>query len=117
VGVVIKADCPGCGVVRLGPQDLTVRVCSGDGSGAYTFGCAECGAAVSHAASRDVCELLVSAGVRQVEWHWPDELADRGSGPALTTDDLLDFHLLVQRDQDCDEAIGALIDGADRLTG
>jgi hypothetical protein len=117
VAVVIKADCPGCGVVRLGVRELTVRVCSDDGSGAYTFRCGECGAAVSHEAARGVCDLLVSAGVRRVEWRWPDELADRGGGPVLTTDDLLDFHLLLQRDEDWDDALGALIDGADRLTG
>jgi hypothetical protein len=104
-------------VVRLGAQDLTVRVCSDDGTGAYTFLCGECGAAVRHEANAGVCDLLVSAGVRRVEWRWPDELADRGSGPPLTTDDLLDFHLLVQRDQDWNEAVGALIDGADRFTG
>ena len=110
--MVIKADCPGCGVVRLGARDVTVRVCSDDGSGAYTFRCAECGAAVSHEAAPSVCDLLVSAGVRRVEWRWPDELADRGSGPVLTTDDLLDFHLLLQRDDAWDEAVGALIEAA-----
>ncbi len=104
-------------MVRLGVQDLTVRVCSDDGAGAYTFRCGGCGAAVSHEAADGVCELLVSAGVRRVEWHWPDELADHRSGPVLTTDDLLDFHLLLQRDDDWNEAVATLIDGADRLTG
>jgi hypothetical protein len=101
-------------VVRLGAQDLTVRVCSDDGSGAYTFSCTECGAGVSHEANQGVCDLLVSAGVQRVEWRWPDELADRGSGPPLTTDDLLDFHLLLQRDENWNEEVGALIDGAHR---
>ena len=100
MAIVIKADCPACGVVRLGARDLTVRVCTDDGSGGYCFRCAGCGSAVQHDASAAVCELLVSAGVERVDWHWPDELHDRPDGPGFTTDDLLDFHLLLGRDDE-----------------
>jgi hypothetical protein len=95
---VIKADCPGCGVVQLRARDLKVRVCADDGSGAYCFRCAHCGAAVSHEATPGVCDLLVMAGVRHEEWHLPAELEERPAGPALTVDDLLDFHVLLRDD-------------------
>ena len=95
---MIKADCPSCGVVRLRARDLTVRVNADDRTGAYCFRCAQCGAAVSHEANQAVCELLVMAGVRQEEWHWPAELDERPAGPALTVDDLLDFHVLLSDD-------------------
>jgi hypothetical protein len=98
MAVVIKADCPGCGVVRLRTRDLTVRVNADDGSGAYCFRCAHCGAAVSHEANQSVRDLLLLAGVRQEEWHWPAELEERPAGPALTVDDLLDFHVMLRDD-------------------
>jgi hypothetical protein len=112
MAVVIKADCPGCGVVRLGTGDLTVRVCADDGSGAYCFRCRNCGAAVNHVATPSVCELLVMAGCRQVEWRWPEELSERRDGPALTVDDLLDFHVLL-RDDEWSARLAALTDTAD----
>jgi hypothetical protein len=71
---------------------------------------------VSHAATVDVCELLVLAGVRQVEWRWPDELSEPRDGPTLTFDDLLDFHLLL-RDDAWSTRLAGLTDGADRQSG
>jgi hypothetical protein len=113
VAVVIKADCPECGVVRLGTRDVTVRVYADDGSGAYSFRCRHCGAAVSQPADADTCDLLRSAGVRAVEWRLPDELEQRPSGPAFTFDDLLDFHLLLRGEQ-WDAHVAALVDAANR---
>ena len=95
---MIKADCPECGVVRLRTGDVTVRVCTDDDSGAYSFRCAQCGSAVSHPARADVVDLLVRAGCEQIRWRLPSELAERRSGPSFTTDDLLDFHLLLKGD-------------------
>ena len=117
MAVVIKAECPGCGVVRLGAPDLTVRVCSDDGSSAYTFRCGECGAPVHHDITPGVRDLLVSAGVRRLEWRWPAALAEHSDAPNLTVDDLLDFHLLASRDDTFNRALAALLDGADRPTG
>jgi hypothetical protein len=116
MAVVIKAECPGCGVVRLGAPDLTVRVCSDDGSSAYTFQCRECGAAVHHDISSGVVELLVSAGVQRTDWRWPAELSEHTDAPPLTVDDLLDFHLLASSDDTFDRALVALLEGADRPT-
>ena len=115
VAVVIKADCPECGVVRLGTQDVTVRVCADDGSGAYCFRCMRCGSAVNHPAGPDVCELLIRAGCEHVEWRCPQELGDRPGGPSFTADDLLDFHLLL-RDDAWNDELAAFVDGADHLT-
>ncbi len=95
---MIKADCPGCGVVRLRTKDLTVRVNADDGSGAYCFRCSHCGTAVCHEANQSVRDLLAMAGVRQEEWRWPAELEERPAGPPLTMDDLLDFHVLLRDD-------------------
>lgn len=115
--MVIKAECPECGVVRLGARDVTVRLCTDDGPGAYCFRCAGCGVAVSHEAGRTVCDLLLSAGVDCVEWRWPDELEARPDGPGFTTDDLLDFHLLLGRDEDLGRELAALASDAHHHTG
>jgi rRNA maturation protein Nop10 len=111
VAVVIKADCPECGVVRLGTGDVTVRVCTDDGSGAYSFRCDQCGSAVSHPARPDVVELLVRAGCERIRWHLPSELAERRGGPSFTSDDLLDFHLLLKGDG-WQRELRALVGGA-----
>jgi hypothetical protein len=104
----IKAECPRCGAVRLGPDDVTVRVCLDDGAGAYRFRCPTCAVAAVHEASPAICALLAEAGCEEEVWRLPAELEERphGPAPAFTPDDLLDFHKLLQGD-----------DWASRLSG
>lgn len=94
----IKAECLTCGPVRLRPADLTVRVCLDDDHRAYRFRCPRCAMTVVHDASVTIAALLVSVGVAEEEWRLPAELAERRDGPALTSDEVLDFHLLLARD-------------------
>lgn len=95
----IKAECPECGAVRLRVRDITVRVCvDDDRQGSYRFRCPECATAVLHDASSAICALLVSVGVDEEVWHLPAELDEAHPGPAFSHDDLLDFHLLLERD-------------------
>lgn len=94
----IKATCPSCGEVTLTPADIDLRVDPHEGAAAsYGFCCPTCGDEVRKAADDRIVRLLVSGGV---EARAPEEsaptLADRGTGPALTSDDLLDFHRLLQ---------------------
>ncbi|HEX6311404.1 MAG TPA: hypothetical protein VF152_07225 [Acidimicrobiia bacterium] len=101
----IRAQCPSCGDVRLTAADVTVRVCSDDDSGAYRFRCPGCDAPVTKPASAHVVELLVSSGVRVETWRRPAELLESHDGPPLTPDDLLDFHVLLQRADWVDELL------------
>lgn len=94
----IKAECPRCGNVRLSPTDVTVRVCTDGGAGAYRFRCPTCATASLHEASPAICALLRQAGCAEESWSLPAELAERPAGPTLTADDLLDFHLLLRND-------------------
>ena len=94
----IRANCPGCGDVQLTADDLTVRVCADDERGSYCFRCPDCRRAVAKEASRRIVDLLVSSGVRMQVWKLPAELSESRIGPALTPDDLLDFHLLLADD-------------------
>ena len=106
----IRANCPSCGDVQLRPNDLTVRVCSDDESGAYTFRCPDCEMPVAKDASRRIVDLLVGSGVRMQVWRLPAELRERPAGPSLQPDDLLDFHLQLQQD-DWFEQLSQSVDG------
>jgi hypothetical protein len=102
----IKAECPRCGNVRLTPPEVTVRVCTDDGQGAYRFRCPTCETAALHEASPAICSLLRQAGCAEEAWSLPAELDERPTGPTLTADDLLDFHLLLRDDDWAKELIG-----------
>ncbi|HEX9683673.1 MAG TPA: hypothetical protein VGA13_11360 [Acidimicrobiales bacterium] len=94
----IRASCPDCGDIELTTRDVTVRVCSDDNQGSYTFRCPTCLLAVAKDAAPRIVDLLVSSGVNMVSWDLPAELSERHAGPALTHDDLLDFHSLLDAD-------------------
>lgn len=91
----IRANCPSCGDVQLRAADLTVRLCSDDDQGSYTFRCPSCAQAIAKDASKRIIDLLVSSGVRMEVWRLPAELTETHVGPPISPDDLLDFHLLL----------------------
>jgi len=99
----IRAQCPDCGDVHLSASDLVVRVCADDESGSYTFQCPECERPVAKTASSRIVELLVSSGVEMQVWRRPSELDEPRSGPPISPDDLLDFHLALQEGDWFDE--------------
>jgi predicted RNA-binding Zn-ribbon protein involved in translation (DUF1610 family) len=97
MSALVEATCTSCGVVRLSPAEIVVRVCIDLQSSAYTFRCPECGLRAAKPADDDVVELLTSFGASLQAWYLPDELWEpRPGGAAICHDDLLDFHLLLQ---------------------
>ena len=95
----IRANCPACGDIQLTAAELTVRVCSDDDRGSYWFSCPECERPVTKDASPRIIELLVSSGVRKQVWRLPAEMREAHyTGAPLSPDDILDFHLLLERD-------------------
>jgi len=94
----IRASCPTCGDVELTSRQVLVRVCAEDNQGSYVFRCPDCTMAVAKQADPKIVDLLVSSGVRLTVWHPPAELSEVHSGPAITYDDLLEFHYAVQQD-------------------
>ena len=94
----ISVECSDCGAVRLKLPDLMIRVCSDNQQWSFCFRCTACGRATSYDSSAAALDLLVTLGAPVEQWHMPAELAEtRPVGPALTIDDLLDFHLLMRR--------------------
>ena len=74
-----------------------MQVCSDTDQGAYSFLCPTCACRVSKPAEARIVDLLVSSGVRLELWSLPAELAERKAGPAITYDDVLEFHFLLQQ--------------------
>ncbi len=105
----IRASCPSCGDVDLTVGDVSVRVCSNDHRGSYTFRCPECQLAVSKPADANVVELLVASGVRMDVWELPAELWEPRVGEPISHDDLLDFHELLS-DERWFERLSAMVD-------
>lgn len=104
----IRASCGDCGDVELRVHDVVVRVCADDNAGSYVFRCPSCDMAVVKDAEPRVVDLLLASGVSMTTWHIPAELREpRGTGPAFTHDDLLDFHAVLEGDDWLAELLGA----------
>ena len=108
----IRATCGDCGDVELTSAEVSVRVCTDDNSGSYTFRCPQCTMAVVKSAEPRIVELLVASGVRMNTWSMPLELSERRIGSPITHDDLLDFHeLLHSGDDSWIDRFGGLVEG------
>lgn len=108
----IRTTCPRCGEVDMGPEAILLSVLQGGREGTYRFTCPTCMDAVEKRADRKIVALLVSAGVdvasrdeeldERTEPLWDEEtdrpMRRRSDEPALTTDDLIDFHFMLQDD-------------------
>lgn len=105
----IRASCDFCGDLELGAADLVVRLCTTDSTGSYSFECPSCARIVVKVAEARTVDLLVAAGVPFATWELPAELLEpRGSGEAITHDELLDFHQQLADDEAVAAALVAL---------
>ena len=102
----IRASCPDCREVDLAPSDVDLRVVRDtDGSvseeSCYSFVCPECEVLQIKPADERIVNLLTTGGVN-IDEVAPKPAAshpeDPPDGPPFTHDDLLDFHLLLKRD-------------------
>jgi predicted RNA-binding Zn-ribbon protein involved in translation (DUF1610 family) len=101
----IKATCPGCGEVDLTAEDILLRIGAGQLRNSYGFSCPDCGRFVEKPADDRVVRLLLSGGVVPQLVHVPAEVLEVHSGPALSYDDLLTFHEVLETDDWFDELL------------
>ncbi|MDP8970644.1 MAG: hypothetical protein M3N52_09175 [Actinomycetota bacterium] len=115
----IKATCPICGEVGLGPEEIELRVDATGGESFYSFTCPSCLGVVRKPADQRVIRLLISGGVEVLEHEHEDPThaapppgegggaagRESNQGPAITHDDLLDFHVLLRSDGWFDELV------------
>lgn len=108
----IRASCAECGDVELRVDDVQVRICADDNAGSYVFRCPRCEMAVVKDAEPRVVDLLLASGVPLTTWSLPAELSERHvAAPALTHDDLLDFHAALVEDDWFDRFLDAVDEG------
>jgi endogenous inhibitor of DNA gyrase (YacG/DUF329 family) len=104
----IKAECPGCGVVRVdAPQ---VHVASVDAPGAYRFECPRCAHPVVQRISPAIRAMLVAVGAHEdpdPDLGWQPAVASAGVAP-FTADDVATF----RRELEDDARIAAFLDAA-----
>lgn len=93
---IVRATCPTCGDVELALEQVQVQLCVTTGVATYSFRCPACALIVNKEASDAVVESLSSAGARMVAWTLPAELEEPKTGPRITHDDLLEFHLALE---------------------
>lgn len=100
----IKATCPACGEVSLRPTEIELQIVRGDETevargSCYRFSCPACTDLVTKPADERIARLLTGGGV-------PVVVASKRrtghpeappAGPALTHDDLLDLHQLLEQ--------------------
>ena len=80
----IKAECRRCGAVRLPTDDLTVRVCTDDDSGAVPVPLPDVhDRGAPRGQPGDLCPAA-PAGCAEEAWRLPAELGERPTGPPLT---------------------------------
>ncbi len=118
----IRTTCPRCGEVDMGPESILLSVMQGGREGTYRFTCPTCSDAVEKRADRKIVALLVSAGVDvatrdEFESRTPSLFDDEPAGvdrrgplpdaPALTVDDLIDFHFRLQDDDAIQEFLAS----------
>jgi hypothetical protein len=110
--VIIKTTCPSCGEIDLTAEKVQLRIALGGTGSSYAFDCPRCSDRIHKPADSRVVQLLISGGVA------PEILAEttgdadrtakvatardahptrthvasRPSTPAITYDDLLEFH-------------------------
>jgi hypothetical protein len=102
--VIIKASCPICGDLDLGPDDVTLTVWAGplrQDRNNYCFHCPKHDEAVTKHASLDTIRRLVSGGVHVTRITVPAEADDPARNtfrPLHTEDDILDACLAMRAD-------------------
>lgn len=94
---IVRASCPTCGEVETTTRAVQVLRCTGTGASTYAFACPGCHLRVAKPATEHVVDLLVGAGVAVQCWDLPAELGEAKLGEAITHDDLLGFHLLMEQ--------------------
>lgn len=100
----------------MGASSVVLTVEEGRTEGMYSFICPRCTETVEKRADRKVVMLLLSAGVEVQEVPRLDApiqhpslqpARDDADGPPFTTDDLIDFHFLLERNDWLEQLLSA----------
>jgi predicted RNA-binding Zn-ribbon protein involved in translation (DUF1610 family) len=116
--MTIRANCPTCGEVDLGPGEIHGLWCASIEVASYAFRCPRCALAVARRTGTHVLQVLSAAGIEVREWDLPIELYEEHRGPGFVDRDLVRFAERLSEDgwleAMVDEAAGASRPGAIR---
>jgi len=111
----IRAQCTSCGVVDLSADEISLHLHPSGARGAYRFICPGCHSENDRPANQETVALLLAIGVETFRKHavpvsvdsaLPPE--DRSPDPvagALTLDDVITFHFLLENDVAIEELL------------
>jgi predicted RNA-binding Zn-ribbon protein involved in translation (DUF1610 family) len=115
---VIRANCPTCGEVDMGPDEVRLTLVRGGRGSSYEFTCPNCQDDIRKPADRRTVAILVSAGVDATTSDLPRfgatdgvDLEPMGSvcdDPPFTIDDVIDFHFLLLDDRWIEESLAEI---------
>jgi hypothetical protein len=91
-----RMRCQDCGEMELAPEAIDLQWCSHAPASYYRYSCPSCGHTATRPVDGETAQVLIGAGVRPKYWHLPAEAMEPHPGPAITLDDVLDFHLLLE---------------------
>ncbi len=106
----ILVTCSHCAEdIPLATDQVFGRLCTNNGDAEYRFTCTECDGIVVKSTTPGMVETLEAAGVSIELWELPAELFESHTGPMLTHEDLLDFHINLSDDDQVAQAIEQLV--------
>jgi predicted RNA-binding Zn-ribbon protein involved in translation (DUF1610 family) len=108
--VILDVTCPRCGPVELEPDEAWLVLASEPALSHYAFACPDCGGHVRHHADATVVGVLAPLLATETLCV-PAEALEVSTGPALTTDDLIDFCLALESFTTLDVAAAATLEG------
>lgn len=92
IDAMVATHCPTCGELELRAEQLWLVLVEPTGDAHIDFRCPRCAEQISYQVAGETLEVLLEL-VAVEEVRLPAELFERHSGPALTTDDLIDLML------------------------
>jgi hypothetical protein len=90
--VWVTVKCPDCVESRVASEDVTLRHCVDDETWSYRFTCPMCRRATVSPTGRPAALEAMLVGCPIESWSLPAELLEVHEGPALTRDEELELH-------------------------
>jgi hypothetical protein len=94
--VLVEVACTKCGLVRLDIKKFSLFV-NEKGESFFTFVCPSCVEVNRYPADDYIVEVLTYNGILPHIWEPARELAEPKKGLKISYDDILDFHMELQR--------------------
>jgi hypothetical protein len=103
----IRAQCFACGVVDLSAEQISLHLHPSGARGAYRFTCPHCRSEIDRPANQETVALLLAVGVETVSERDgaskrtlpPGDRSPDPQAAALTLDDVITFHFLLESDE------------------